>query len=523
MKSNYETINKLYDRQSYLDKYMVDVLITIIVCGTIIYYIFKNRIKKEIHDINMEWDKHKCKPHYMPFAGFMSESPGDNVYDKTMKNFKQCLSGIIDTNVSISLVPISKTLGDLFETFVEISDMLGTIRFDMNLSMFKMSSVFGDIMKKLYGIVLELVKTVINVKSIIGQLHGTLISCIYALIATYYTSVSGFMFMSDTLYTFIMVTFIYVSFALMTNPFTFSVGLGIFLQGALLSVPLVFLNTFIKQAFGIQMTKMIPSMPGKKKKKKCFSGDTHITMKDGHIKAMCDIIVDDVLMDGSIVTSTTISTNDCSFVNINGVVVTTNHPILYDNIWMESQRHPLAIPTSCNSDYVYCIGTSRKTIKINGYIFSDWDELNESDLPILSGVVRPDENDTLSLTDVHKYFDTGFRKGTLVTLNDGRIIGIEHIKTGDILKNGNMVSSIVKVKSSDLDYFSYYHDDIHLFDATSNLYIYRHDKTIRTIKCTPPDISYHMVTSDGMFHISKVEVGDYNKGIEQHFPKSRWN
>ena len=153
MKSNYETINKLYDRQSYLDKYMVDVLITIIVCGTIIYYIFKNRIKKEIHDINMEWDKHKCKPHYMPFAGFMKSAPGDTVYKKTVNNSNDCLSGIIKNSVSISLGPIHKNIGNTFNSFVDVAKLMSEVKFDMAFTEFKINSVFDDIMKKMCSLV----------------------------------------------------------------------------------------------------------------------------------------------------------------------------------------------------------------------------------------------------------------------------------------------------------------------------------------------------------------------------------
>lgn len=516
MTVNYDPINQLYDHQTYLDKYILDLLITILICGLVLYYVFKHQIKEELHDINTDWDKHKCKPHYMPFAGFMKAAPGDTVYKKTVNNFNDCLSGIIKNSVSISLGPVRKNIGNTFNSFVDVAKLMSEVKFDMAFTEFKINSVFDDITKKMQNVVVELAKNLTITKSVIGQVHGTIITGIYALVASYYTAISGFMMMSDAFFTYIMVTFITTALILMLVPFTFAGGLAMFITGTLAAVPLVALNEFIRAAFGITMAK-IPGRPGKKKKK-CFSGHTPLNMSDGTTKTMSSLNVGDTLSDGSVVTSTTLSKNDCSFVNINGVVVTTEHPILYDNKWIKSQHHPSAKPTNHNCDYVYCIGTSSKIINAGGCTFSDWDELREMDLYRLSTIV---ENCTMN-NDIHKYFDTGYRKGTPITLSDGSNIEIERVNPGDILYNGNMVTTTVKVKTSDLDYFSYYSGDKHLFDATANLSIDTFGKKVETIKCTPPTISYNLVTSNDDFRISGVEVGDYNQGIEKYFPKSRW-
>lgn len=522
MTSKYDSIHRLYDKQTYLDKYILDVIIAILTCVLVIYYIFKHRIKEEIRDLNADWETHRCKPHYMPVAGFMKASPGNNVYEKTMENFRHCLSGIIDTNFTISLQPINKSIENVSTVFMQIAQAIGDIKFELSFLNFEISSIFDTVMDKMRAIVLELVKIIVGVKSILGQLQGIFITGIYALIATYYTSISGFIFMSDTLYTFAMVTFIYVAYALMATPFTFSIGMGLFIQGALLSVPLVLLNGFIKEAFGIKMTKVIPGRPGKKKKK-CFSGYTAMKMNDGSMKTMCELNVGDTLSDGSTVTSTMISKNDCSFVKIDGVVVTIDHPILYDNKWIESQYHPSAIPIVYKSEYVYCIGTSEKVIRINGCIFSDWDEIRETDLEILSNITKNAMNlDKIDVCDIHRCFDTGYRKGTPISLNDGTIICIEDVRNGDILYNGNIVTTTVAIRTSDVDYFSYYYGDIHLFDATSNLSVDSFGKKVERIGCPSPDISYNLVTSGDVFYVSGIKLDDYNQGIEKHFPKSRW-
>jgi hypothetical protein len=519
MTSIYESIRKIYDNRTYIDIHIFDVIISTVVFFTILYYIFKNQITASLINIENDWETNKCKPEYMPFAGYVSSTEGDTVYEKTIINYKKCMSGLLKTNFEVSFVPFVNSLKAITNTMAYVASSIANIEINILTMESSVSDIFADIQKRFNEALVQLTIVIVNIKATIGRIHGTLIATIYALIGTYYTSISGLMFMSNAWYTFIMAAFIGAATIMMLVPFTYIFGFALFAQGLLLAVPLIVLDKFIKEAFGVKMTNRLPKLPKKKKFnlknpfKKCFAPDTIIVMVDGNPKNISDIIVGDVLCDGSTVTSINISINDCSFVKMNGVIVTSNHKVYHNNRLIECNDHPDAIHVECMDRYVYCLGTTSKVIPINQYKFADWDEIDITGLRVLESAIKRELN-PLSFEEVHTYFDTGYKLGTLILLQNGKKIPIENIKNGDVLIDGSIVTTLVLLDTRNIKYFSYFKESEYLFDGTGNLELV---DDIYCKSCKSPSLSYNLVTSSGKFNISNVTVGDYNRGIERHF------
>ena len=66
-------INKLYDKTTFADNYgssiLICILVTLFVLTVFLYCLFMQK-KKEIY---ADWNNNRCKPQYIPIAGFIME------------------------------------------------------------------------------------------------------------------------------------------------------------------------------------------------------------------------------------------------------------------------------------------------------------------------------------------------------------------------------------------------------------------------------------------------------------------
>jgi hypothetical protein len=119
---------------------------------------------------------------------------------------------------------------------------------------------------------------------------------------------------------------------------------------------------------------------------KCFHPLTRIKLKDGNIKFMKDIVLGDVLEDGSIVESTMSIDNrkdKLPFYSIknteyNGenILVTGSHLVLdkSTNKFIKVENYNKAELTNITYDWFSCLITDTHNIKIGDQIFWDWED-----------------------------------------------------------------------------------------------------------------------------------------------------
>ena len=118
---------------------------------------------------------------------------------------------------------------------------------------------------------------------------------------------------------------------------------------------------------------------------KCFHPNTNIKLKDGTIKAMKDIVLGDVLEDGSIVESTMSIDNRKqkqpfyiikNTINGDNIFVTGSHLVLdkATNKFIKVENYSNAILTNMTCDWFSCLITDTHRIKIGDEIFWDWED-----------------------------------------------------------------------------------------------------------------------------------------------------
>ena len=113
-------------------------------------------------------------------------------------------------------------------------------------------------------------------------------------------------------------------------------------------------------------------------------------------------------------------------------------------------------------------------MEIDGFVFSDWDEIIEDKLSILN---------ITTVENIHELLDDGFEENTIVMNKK-----IQEIMIGDILENGAFVYGVVEVETN---------------------------KLRKYINKNRPNKLYHLLTTDGNFIINNKNVKDYNNLIDK--------
>ena len=115
----------------------------------------------------------------------------------------------------------------------------------------------------------------------------------------------------------------------------------------------------------------------------CFPPEQELVLEDGTKTHISDILIGDVLEGGHIVESTyKFIADGQEMVDIQGIQVSSNHFIEYNNSWIMAIDHPHAIRIGpwrgSISRPLFCLSTHNHRIKINGYTFADYDETEEA-------------------------------------------------------------------------------------------------------------------------------------------------
>ena len=148
--------------------------------------------------------------------------------------------------------------------------------------------------------------------------------------------------------------------------------------------------------------------------------------------------------------------------------------IKYNGKCIRVTEHPDAKEIVYNKKFLYCLNTSNKIMEIDGFVFSDWDEIIEDKLSILN---------ITTVENIHELLDDGFEENTIVMNKK-----IQEIMIGDILENGAFVYGIVEVETN---------------------------KLRKYINKNRPNKLYHLLTTDGNLIINNKNVKDYNNLIDK--------
>ena len=92
-----QSIDKLYDKATYLDKYGGSVIITSVTLFVFFLIFSYFYVQTKIKPIKADWINQRCNPAVIPFAGVINAGEGESKIEYTAKNFSECTTSILLT------------------------------------------------------------------------------------------------------------------------------------------------------------------------------------------------------------------------------------------------------------------------------------------------------------------------------------------------------------------------------------------------------------------------------------------
>lgn len=518
-KSNiFSVINKLYNKVGFLEKYGGSLWMTVILILVFFIAISYYYINNNLQPIKADWINQRCNPTVMPFAGLINPPDPKKMskFDFTAQNFTGCIQNILSDMVGAFLAPfyylvnsITKVLDMLNASLQAIRGVLATIRNSI-------SKVSGEVMSKVLNIMIPIQHMVIKIKDTINKTQGIMLSAIYMLFGTYQTIAASFGSIIQII-TSILLTLTTIMIILYFIPF----GLGIPFAIPLLVIFIMLLVPSI-MVYIIQvmvLKKWVNPLPGIPS---CFIGDTELTLIDEQKIKIKDVDVGMILENNNIVTAKMKLANiDETIYCLNGIYCTGEHMIKYNHNWIKVKDHPHSIITDIHDEHLYCINTSKKVIHINNEIFGDWDELSNEQIDELKQMCNKYLPKQFELYDIHKYLDGGFTETTKIELQDGHNINICDVEVNNVLRFGERVTGIVKIKADDLEIKQFNLSKQNIVSGGPNLQVCDSDLGMRSTldmygEKVKSDYIYHIITNKRTFHVNGIKFYDYNSCIDKY-------
>jgi hypothetical protein len=520
--SKLQNIKKMYEKMTYFDQYGASVLLLIMITIILLILISYCYVKINAQPIIDDWPNQRCKINIIPFAGFITHPEGISAIDYTSQNFIECGQTILSNMTGYMVEPITYIIKIITSVLDDIKNAINSIRAMINKVRTFFQAMAEELMGRILNIMIPLQQIIISFKDVIGKVQGTMTAGLFTLLGTYYTLKSLLGAIAQFIITILVALAILIA-VFWILPFTIPIALTNTVIFIAISIPLIIILVFMTDVLKVQTSFDIPTI-------KCFDENTKIILNNGKTKNISEISVGDVLEGDNIVTGfIKVDSDGSKMYNLDDIIVSDSHIVKFNNKWIRVSEHPNAIPhLSYVKQYLYCLNTTNKIIKIKHHIFTDWDEIYDNDIfEVINNNIYP-INQT---NEIHSYLDSGFNKDTEIKLMNKKIKKIKDVNIGDILEGGENVYGIVKINGISTLQYDYNLGKATKISGAPNLNVCDYtleytstlslDEKYKTKRLKPDPILYHLLTDKKTFSVSNLTFYDYNAAIDLFLDKYR--
>ncbi len=525
-------IDKLYNQSSYSDKNGGSIFMTILILFVFFIAMTYFYVMSQAQPIKDNWVEQRCSPAVMPFAGMINAPDGQSAFDFTGDNFSFCTQNILKDVTGIFLLPINAFLNIILSVWEEVGEAINSIRNIINTIRSSMGKITTELMGRILNVTIPLQKVIISTKDMFGKVQGILTSAMFTFMGVYQTMMTGI----NASYDLMIVILIAITVAiiiLLTLFFTIPIGLVASLAYIPVAIIMITMAVLMSNIMNQTGMKGVPPVPS------CFAKGTKIKTKSSGEVNIENLKNGTELIDGSFVTSTMIlSSHKETMFNLNNIIVSGSHKILYDNDFILVANHPMAIEIEeFYEPFIYCFNTTNKIIKIDNMIFCDWDDLDEMDLLEIkmkcAEIFHDIDVENFENKDIHKLIDSGLDGDTLIELDNGNSIKLKDVEVNDVLKFGERVIGVVEIDSKEIKTFKHIIDNQEI-KGGANLIIFKTDLGIidntldESIYSEELETNYklekmyHLLTDTCGFTVNGITLFDYNGAIESFLDDSEY-
>lgn len=533
----FSNINNLYNKKTFLERYGSDLWITVIVCIVVILLVSYYYVMNHIQPIVADWNNQKCSPVVIPFAGIINKPANMTAFEFAGSNFTNCVTTILANISSSAFAPVEHLMNIFIYEFKKIVGAIDAIRAIFHKIRVNVKIVIENIMSSILNIMIPVQQFIVLMKDMLAKINGSLAGILYTVFGAYLTIKSLF----ANIINFVIIILLIMA-GIIAGLLIISMIPIIGIPAEIAVIPMIAIMVLIVivtitveglmgDVFDLP-TRAPPNIPG------CFAKDTIIQKSNGEFVTIDLVQVGDNLMTGTKVTGIIkFSASEQHMYNLNGVKVTGEHRVYYNNTWIKVKHHPASKPIDFQEPYVYCLLTSSKIFRIGDTIYSDWDDI---DMNVLEKLQKncPYLPSNFKSADIHPCIDNGLSGNSQVELFDGSLKILKDIQVNDKLKHGEVVVGTMKIDALDLQVGKYMlwgreiicSKNIEFFSnkvganevAQTNEMGANTQLSVNTFELLDTPLGsaepylYQLLTTSGSFEVNGLMCKDYNYGIDKY-------
>jgi hypothetical protein len=519
---NLPNLKETYENLSYFDNFGSSLIFFILISIILFLLISLSYAYLQASSLKADWERNRCKPSVLPFAGLVMQPTDMSMSEYTALNFSYCMQDNLKAVAGQSLEPLSFIVSSLSTMAEEASQSLNAVRAMTDKVRSGIADIFLQIYGKLVNIMIPLQELIIKVKDSFGKLQGVLVTSLYAFLGSYFGLKSLLGVIAQAIVN-ILIGLAASIMIMWLTPITWAPAAAATALFTAISIPLIIMIAFLKNTLQVNIKGGNLKVP-KPKKLKCFDKNTLLEMNDGSFQKIVDLKPGDILRENNKVNAVfQVLTDGSQMYRLPGNIIVSDSHLVFDPFsqqWLRAKYFRESTPVdNYNEQHLYCLSTESGYIKIKSILFSDWDEMSEKERKQISLQFKKSNEEP---NWFHKHFQNGLHPETLVILKNGEKKEIRNVKPGDKLDDGTSIYGTVKIDGRDVEQFSFSHGKV---KGSSNL-VYNKDpthllltKTVylenkrEVIKKEP--ILYNILTESGTFaSTNDIRFGDYNVAID---------
>jgi hypothetical protein len=523
-----DTINKLYEKTGFMQKYGGSLIITIVIL--LIYALTMGYLSVITHlrTIKANWVQDRCNPKYIPFAGIVQGKKGSEMLSYSGENFTGCTQEILRNIADDAVAPLQYVSGAITDVFDVVEEGVSDLKSMTGRIRKAVGTEAGSVMSRFLNIMTPIIRTLIVAKNTGNQASGVLTTGVYTLFGSYLTLKS---LIGSIIELTIIILIALAAFCILMwiIPFTWPVAATFTAIFVAIAVPFAIMLVVMLKVFNTRPSQPIPATPSS-----CFAAGTPIKVKGQRESVPIEKLkLGETLADGSVVTSLmTLLGDSQKLYKLKNVLVTGKHKY-FDEVfgWINVDQHPDAtLMHQITSGPVYCLCTSSKIIRVNDAVFADWDDITSEESQTIQNNCSHMVSDKWDDSCIHSQLESGFDGEIIVELDEGHSLPIKDIKCGHVLRQGELVLGTVVSNGQDVRGIAKYYFDDQSIIAGPNMTLEHPELGLLSsfnMQNMPHTCSklYHLITDKGSFHIKGYKYLDFenrlNSFVEEKNAKSQ--
>ena len=180
-----DTLNKLYEKTSYLDKYGGSVVVAVFTIIGVTMYFTYSYLKNNSDVIKNNWQQNRCSPLYIPFAGIIMDPKNMSKNEFATNNFFECFGVLLKEIVEAALAPIQAAS---LLIAASVSLITGTMNSLMGAILYLRNAFgggFGVLGNRSLNALTLITKLSLLVKNSFNQGQGILVTIMYIFFTAY--------------------------------------------------------------------------------------------------------------------------------------------------------------------------------------------------------------------------------------------------------------------------------------------------------------------------------------------------